>query len=428
MRNRLVASIALVLGLTILARQHDAVAASINFSPLFSYESSDERYDFTLAGPLLEFTSDFTAVRPLFYRDDTQTDILYPLGHSAEKDTYFVPFLRHSDEKDRMNTDVLLFSYGREDDETYGGFFPLYGTYSHRFGHDRLRYVLWPLYTKMTDDGHETYSVLWPVLKYSQGREFQVFPLYGYKKTETSRHDYFLWPFIHHKTGEERFDAFLPFFAYTRGDAHKGISVIWPLFTYNRNLSPELTSITFPWPLVRFASGAYEEREIFPFYWSKDYGESYRMRTVLWPFYRHVSSYDEKEDIREESTSILVLSSKMKKVKGQTVESESLTIWPLWHRHSFPESTSWYFPWIFPFHDEGFRRNYLPLFTLARADKAGNSSQLDVLWHTISYRKQDSSSRFSLSFLFSYEQGPGYGQIGFLSDLLHWKWACPDEH
>ncbi|HOV65006.1 MAG TPA: hypothetical protein PLG43_14130, partial [Spirochaetia bacterium] len=313
MRYRLIAFIPLILGLAFLARQHDAAAASINFSPLFSYESMDERYDLALAGPLLEFTSDFTAVRPLFYRDDSQTDLLYPLGHSSTgTNGYFAPLLRYSSEKDRKNVDVLLFSYGRDNDETYGGFFPFYGTYSHRFGHDKLHYVLWPLYTKMIDDDRTTYSILWPVLKYSSGRELQVFPLYGYKKAENYRHDYFLWPFIHHKTGVERFDAFLPFFAYTRGDTNRGVSIIWPFFTYNRNTSPELTSIAFPWPLVRFASGAYEEKEVFPFYWSKDYGEEYRMRMILWPLYRHVSSYNAKEDVREESTSILILSSKMK--------------------------------------------------------------------------------------------------------------------
>jgi len=426
MRYRLIAFIPLILGLAFLARQHDAAAASINFSPLFSYESMDERYDLALAGPLLEFTSDFTAVRPLFYRDDSQTDLLYPLGHSSTgTNGYFAPLLRYSSEKDRKNVDVLLFSYGRDNDETYGGFFPFYGTYSHRFGHDKLHYVLWPLYTKMIDDDRTTYSILWPVLKYSSGRELQVFPLYGYKKAENYRHDYFLWPFIHHKTGVERFDAFLPFFAYTRGDTNRGVSIIWPFFTYNRNTSPELTSTAFPWPLVRFASGAYEEKEVFPFYWSKDYGEEYRMRMILWPLYRHVSSYNAKEDVREESTSILILSSKMKKTKDQATESESLTIWPLWHWHAFPARTSWYFPWIIPLHDEGIRRNYLPLLTLASGAKAGKSSQVDILWHTVAYSKQDSGSRLSLSFLFSYERGPGYKQIGFLSDLLHWRWEHP---
>lgn len=427
MRYRIIAFIGLSICLASLAGPPDSAAAKINFSPIFSYESTDERYDLTLAGPLLEFTSDYTAVRPLFYRDSSQTEVLYPLGRTTDKKGYFAPLLRYTDQKDQMNVDVLLFSYGRYHDETYGGFFPFYGTYSHRFGHDRLSYLIWPLYTKKVDDGRATYTVLWPVLRYSEGREFQVFPIYGYEKTVNYRHDYVLWPFIHHRTGTDRIDAFLPFFYYSRGDTYKGISILWPFFTYNRNASPELTSITFPWPLVRFASGTYEEREIFPFYWSVNQGDKYRMRTILWPFYRHVSSYNALSDIREESTSILILNSKTKKVKAQTVESEALTIWPLWHRHYFPDHTSWYFPWIIPYHDEGFRRNYLPLLTLAQGKKAENSSQIDILWHTITYSRQESVARFEVSFLFSYERGPGYKQVGFLSNLLRWKRSYPEE-
>ncbi len=427
MRYRLIAFLTLSLVMISFPGADGVRAAHINFSPLLRYESDDQQYDLSIAGPLLEFSSGSTAVRPLFYRDDTQTDILYPLGRSTANNSYFVPLFKHSDQKDVETFDLLLFTYGRYHDQTYGGFFPFYGNLLNRFGHDRIRFVLWPLYTETVDDDQETYSILWPFLKYSSGREFQIFPLYGYEKTINYRHDYVLWPFIHHRRGVENIDAFLPFFYYSRNDTYRGISILWPFFTYNRNTSPEHTSVSFPWPLVRYASGAYEEREFLPFYWSKIDGDAYRMQTILWPFYRHVSSFDSRTNIRQDTMSILILGSKAKTIKKEVVESESLTVWPLWHKHKFPDHSLWYFPWVFPFHDEGFRKNYLPLLTLANGKNTPESSELDILWHTVSYCRKNAESRFCLSFLFSYERGPEYGQVGFLSDLLHWRWASSPE-
>lgn len=395
----------------------------INAGPLLFYEKQDAGYELSLAGPILEFTASSTAVRPLFYHDDSRTDILYPLGQKGRENSYLVPFFRNSHHDDEESLDILLLSKGRYQEETYGGFFPFYGTYSHRFGHDNLRYFLWPLYTEAIDDGRPTYSMLWPIGKYSPGREFHVFPLYGYEKTVNYRQDYFLWPFILHRSGRNKIDAILPFYYYTRGDTYKGISIVWPLFTYNHNSSPEFTSLSMPWPLVRFAWGEYEEKRVFPFYWSKKDGESYSMDMFLWPIYKHSTSYNAKSGIRESDTSILVLSGRNTVLKNDIPESRADTIWPLWHHHRFPGRSSWYFPWLIPIHDDGFSKNYLPILTLAKGEKTGASSGVDILWHTIRYSKQDTGSRFSLSFLFSYESTPDNGKIGFLSELLYWKWA-----
>jgi hypothetical protein len=404
-----------------------AACAEINFAPLLHYQSTPGGYDLMAAGPLFERTQDFTALRPLYYSDREQADLLYPLGHSTGKHSYFAPFMKYSDEKDETRLDALLFSKGRYQDETYGGLFPFYGTYSHRFGHDHVRYVLWPIYTKTLDDDAETTIIMWPFLKYSEGREFQLWPLYGHVRKVNSDNKYVLWPFLFRKRGIEDYDAFLPFFSRTRGKTYQGVSVIWPFFTYNRNTSPQLTSLDFPWPLVRYATGAYEEREIFPFYWSMKDGDTYRMKMVLWPIYWRSMSYDPREDIREENTRILLLSGTTRMIKEGAIQSESATVWPLWHKHDFPDDSSWYFPWIIPYHDEGFRRNYLPLLTLAQGRRGSRSSEVSILWHTFFYTRNEDRSRFSLSFLFSCERGPGYRQFGFLSDLLRWKQPASSE-
>jgi hypothetical protein len=402
-------------------------SAEINFAPLFHFQSTPEGYDLMAAGPLFERTQDSTAVRPLFYRDREQTDILYPLGHSQGKNSYFVPFMKSSNDDDEPRFDALLFSRGRYHEETYGGLFPFYGTFSHRFGHDHLRYVLWPAYTETMDDDAVTTTILWPFLRYSEGREFQLWPLYGHVRKANSDDRYALWPFLFRKRGVQDYDAFLPFFAYSRGKTYHGVSVLWPFFTYNRNISPQLTSLTFPWPLVRYATGAYEEREIFPFYWSLVNGDEYRMKMVLWPLYWHTVSYDAREDIREEHTRILILSGTASKTREGVVQTESASVWPLWHRQDSPRDSSWCFPWLIPLLDEGFGRNWLPLLTLAQGKSRDGSSEVSVLWHTFYLRREEDRTRLSLSFLFSYERGSGYRRIGLLSDLVHWKWSAPPE-
>jgi hypothetical protein len=414
-------ALALLLALAPLALS----CAEINFAPLFHYRTTPEGFDLTVAGPLVEHTQGFTAIRPLYYQDDNQKDYLYPLGHSTDKKSYFAPFMRSSEEKDEDSTDVLLYSRGTYQGESYGGLFPFYGTYVNRFGHDRLTYVLWPAYSKAMDDGAETTTIMWPFLKYSEGREFQLWPLYGHVRKANSDDRYVLWPFLFRKRGVEDYDAFLPFYSHTRGRNHLGVSVIWPFFTYNRNTSPQLTSLSCPWPLVRYATGAYEEREFFPFYWSMIDGDEYRMKIVLWPLYWHTTSYDGREDVREEHTRILLLSGTSRKTREQGLVSSSATVWPVWHRQGSPYGSSWCFPWIIPLNDGGFWRNWLPLLTLAQGSRDGPSSEVSVLWRTLFYTRDENSSRLSLSFLFSWERGTGYRRIGFLSDLVHWTWGRP---
>ena len=415
----------LLLFLAICVPWQNLSAATVNFAPLLFYESSAGEHELSLAGPFLEFTSGFSAFRPLYYSDENETDLLYPLGRFTSERRRFIPLFIRADEEDREHVNALLFFSGRYEDERYGGFFPLYGTFSHRFGYDRIRFVLWPLYSETTNSGIDAYSVLWPVFRYSPGREFQIFPLYGYEKTLNYRHDFALWPFIHFRRGAQHINAVLPFFYHSSGDTYWNIAVLWPLFTYSRDTSPELTSANFPWPLLRTASGAYEELKIFPFYWSRTQGDAYRMKIILWPLYKHDVSFSPDAGVREERTTVLLFNRKSTRVSQGDADSEQLTVWPLWHRHVHDDRTLWYFPWIIPIHDDGFRRNWLPLLTLASGETSPELSEVSVLWRTFLYRNSDSCSSFSLSFLFSYERCPGYRRVGFFSDLIRWGWTAP---
>ncbi len=397
-----------------------AGAARINLSPVFFYESSDDAYTATMAGPILEFSSERKAVRPLYYQDEQHLDILYPLSQSSENKTVFFPLYSSVDEKDQRYRNLFPFFYGSYKDRSYGGIFPLYGTFYHRFGYDEIRFALWPVYSSTAHTDTRTYHVLWPIFSYSRNRTFKIFPLYGYEKSVDEHKDFVLWPIFLRTRGQRNMDAALPLFLYARGDTFKNISVIWPLFTYNRDSAAGHTSIDAPWPLVRYATGGYEETRIFPLYRKKLIAPTYSVETILWPMYRKELNYDGAGELIRDRTSILILSNTTHAVSPLGEERRSVTCWPVWHHSATSRESSWYVPWILPFQAEAYKRTWQPLLTLARGERseAEDTELVDILWHTIFYRRDGDFSRFSLSLLFSYETRGDTAELGFLFDLL----------
>jgi hypothetical protein len=148
---------------------------------------------------------------------------------------------------------------------------------------------------------------LWPFFSYRRDELFRVFPLFGCKEEGPQTSTFFLWPFFTRERGPERdVDAVLPLFRLEQGPSHWNMSVLWPFFNYNRDEAAPHTSVDFPWPLVRRASGSYEETRIFPLYWNRDEGPSYRYRAVLWPLWSRTLTTTPGEGT-EKTTSILIL-------------------------------------------------------------------------------------------------------------------------
>ncbi len=409
--------IALIIILSILCG-HQAIAGEFNLSPVVFYESAEEDYTLNMLGPILAFSSKSAALRPVFYRDDQRTDILFPLGHSTNNRGFFFPIYSCVQEDNHSRRTLFPLFYGTYRDTSYGGLFPLYGTLYHRFGYDSALFVLWPIYSTTTLQDTSSYYILWPVFSYSQDSEFKIFPLYGYEKSIGSRHDFALWPILHRKRGIENMDAVLPLFLYSRGEYYKNISIIWPFFSYSRDFRANHSSIDCPWPLIRFAKGAYEQTRIFPFYHKKIIPPTYSLTSILWPLYRKELNFDKNSNLRREKTSILLLSRFSHEISLQGEETYEKTLWPVWHHKRTAYDSTWHVPWILPFRQEGYRRNWLPVLTLAHAEKSRESSVVDILWHTIFYKKSETTSRLSLSFLCSYEKGMDYREFAFFFDLL----------
>ncbi|MGC9323831.1 MAG: hypothetical protein ACP5G0_03685 [Desulfomonilia bacterium] len=396
-------------------------AGEINLAPVFSFSSDDEGFRTSALGPLIEFTTGSSAFRPVFYRDNIrhETDVLYPLGRFTEPRSRVFPLYSRVSHPDHSHVTAFPFFSGRYRDRGYGGIFPLYGAMYHRFGFDEASFLLWPIYSRTVKNSEKTYRLFWPVFTYCRDRVLAVFPLYGKRESIKGTYHYVLWPLIHRERGSRTMDAFLPLYWYDRGPLHSSVSILWPFFTYNRDVRADHTSLDIPWPLVRTASGAYEETRVFPLYWKKFMGVPYSMTSYLWPLYVHRESFEPETGIEDELTSILLINRKSRKTGPDDDISERLTVFPLLYRKHVNGHTQWFFPCIIPlFWDDGFVRNWAPLLTLARGTRNETSSTTDILWRTFHLEKNGEVISWSLSFLASYTFSGDQEHYGFFFDLL----------
>lgn len=402
-----------------------ALARDLFFSPLFSYESQGEHYSIRGIGPILDISETHSALRPLYYREtpESTTYILYPLGKFTPDHSYLVPLMRSEKDLDNTHFDIFPFFSGTYQGMDYRGVFPFYGRMYHRYGWDEASFLLWPLYSRTEKSGSTTCSILWPIFSYSRDSLLKIFPLYGWERKADSTSSFFLWPIFHREqSGSGGMIAALPLFRYEHGPTHWNVSVLWPFFTYNRDLASDHTSADFPWPVIRTAGGAYRERRFFPLYWEKDEGPSYRMRSVLWPLWTERSSSTGQPGDMERVTSILVLNRLTERTTTDGAVSRSFTLWPLVHLSRDKERYAWYFPAVIPFyHDEGFLKTWGECLTLAQGSSDGTSSRTSILWGSFLHEKDRDSSRWSLLFLAMHGVSPGSSEWGFLGNILNVK-------
>ena len=404
-----------------------ARADQIYADPFISYESQGNEYIFRSIGPVLEFSPHTSAVRPFYFKDkDTsEVDVLYPLGHFTKERDLFFPMYRHTDQEDEEHTVLFPVFYGRYKDTPYWGIFPLYGTMEHRFGYSHARFILLPLYAQTDmDNENSTYTFLWPIFSYSKDRLYRVFPLYGWKRTDDTTKQFFLWPFFHHESGpdDKRMDAVLPLFRYDRGPTYYNISILWPFFTYNRDNAAHHMSVDFPWPLIRFASGAYEETKVFPLYWTKTEGTVYSMKRILWPLWSNVSWHYEDTGIDQKDINILLINQLTTRTTQDGQSSRRLYLWPFYYSSQDGAKSEWHFPAIFPFFSrEGFSRTWGPVLSLAESTTNGDSSETSILWRILTWSNTGQTSRWSFSLLASSTKTPEYRQWGFFGNLLSFR-------
>ncbi len=379
--------------------------------PLFHYWSDSERTRSTLRilGPLIyrrrgvdegEF-----AVRPLFYwtkkgkGDFLRIEYLYPLGKfrrdGGDTKHYLVPLALSWDEegdggrREKFSVRLLSFRGQTEDGEDYRGIFPLYGHLVGRFGRDRIRFYLWPIYSDWSEEEAYTWNLLWPIFSATRGggkKAFRIWPLWGYKETEgVSRSDFVLWPFFIKSTSNldtddpERQLLLFPLYWGIRSRGKRHVTVLWPFFSHTVDERNRYERWDVPWPFISVTRGEKVSRLlIFPLYYGKEVPGS-RARWILWPLYQ---CWDDRVGNQREVIRRFLLLNRVKTVYNREGEeiSKLVSIWPFFTYSREGDKVSLDLFNLIPLRYEGVQRNWVPLYRVFRYERNASRKRRDILW------------------------------------------------
>jgi len=298
--------------------------------PLFSRHSSLDERSFALR-PLVAAES-----RP--GRKDVE--ILWPLAsyrREGEDRTFYLRPLfmykrrvRAGPEGREVDTDWMLFPVlfgGRDTHEgAYFGIFPLGGVAKGALGKKRISFFLWPLWMATVDARYRSVSFMWPFISYWKGEDTQgrrLWPFFGVNRRE-GRFDrrFYLWPLWSRwrmgldtkYPGEATF--FLPFYGRmtSRAVTESGgepvpfrdtVTVLWPLFSYQRLAVRNMESLHVPWPFIGLErADGLVVRKLWPI-WGERKSNDRRDRFALWPLYRRSVWHDQDEEHRWHNVAVL---------------------------------------------------------------------------------------------------------------------------
>jgi len=326
---------------------------SLNRSPLAEAETDRLPGSITILGPLVDWqwkeSTVQWGVRPLFsvrnYYDvpldrKAQFDVPFfappavlatlarripPRSKPGEGKTglqvYVIyPIFRHESSEPMSRTMLLPLYYNVRNTAADGdhwhhwAFFPLYfggvtdnhgpyhavipvgGVFKNLFGRDKIRFVLFPLYSHVTTGERESYNFLWPFVNVASGGgrdRWYVWPLVGrMKRQDNPPRWYFLWPFFWYTEKPEKGErdtkgtALFPLWGWRKQGNVTTHNVAWPLYSRAVNKKTGRSDIVAPWPILRIGDGDdYTRRQVWPLFGTLDDGHVHR-HYVLWPFYQ----------------------------------------------------------------------------------------------------------------------------------------------
>ncbi|MCS7280010.1 MAG: hypothetical protein NZ583_00045 [Desulfobacterota bacterium] len=398
---------------------------SFAFWPIY-YEFGEEK---RFLGPLISWKAKKEekkelVVRPLLLiYEENEKKVLhfpYPLGRFENEKSYFVPFFMAQRREEKKDYSFLLVYWGESEGENYGGFFPFYGEVKKRFGKDRIRFFLWPLYGATEIDGAKKENYLWPFFSLYSGEEkgYKIFPIYGkHERPDIRESQFFLWPFFYkERKNLDTDDPFrsiylLPFYlsGKTESGSFDSYCIMFPL--YCRLKSPGKVKKYYLWPFVEKVEGEEEGVSIFPLI-RKIKTEDHETLGILWPFfYTRKEFFDERKKGTE--TAFLLLS-RYEKEDSQFV----LSLWPLLGYKVSETETEVNFPFIFPLKFEKFQKILNPLFSLLEYRKEGDWEGLNILYGLYTQERWKKKWKKRVGFIFEVKQEDEEISFRFLSGLL----------
>jgi hypothetical protein len=391
----------------------------VNIWPLVYYDEDKENNTRTLSilTPFVYYHRGKDArefsIRPVFSikkdesADSTVIDILYPLikykKTGADEKFRIFPIMKDETvevipNKTRTAHDHFPLYWGKsEDGRSYGGLFPIYGTVRKRFGKDDIFFLLWPLYSRTVEDSTVSHTVLWPIFNKTSGdaaHGMRIFPLWGHEETTGKNYKTFiLFPLLtfsgkYLDTQSPVTDTIIiPFYVNHETPHSRSTSYLWPFFTVSTDDETNYRKVDAPWPLISFArSDTLSLIQLAPVYrkrvTTKNDTIDERMY-ILYPIYsqgRFTSS-----EKTEESFRFMLIDKYIRTTYSDGSDDLWVYFFPAYDRRklkSGEDSTVVFYP--LPLYDDGFKRNYLPLFEIFRHETAADGTdRLTILHHLL---------------------------------------------
>lgn len=392
------------------------------FWPLSWELGNEKRY----LGPLISYDEEnqekHLIVRPFLFSYDSEEggtyQYLFPLGKITPEKSYFIPIYLSKRSETESDAAFLLFFGGTSQMGSYGGFFPFYGKLYNRFAKDEIGFIAWPFYSYIKDEGAIKTNLLWPVFSFYGGTDkgFKVWPLYGsHERPGVRKKQFALWPIFFKDekdldTDEPVYSFFaIPFYLHSQSATKEYEAFLWPFFTHAKDSDKEKWDM--PWPIYSKTVG--EETKGYSFFpiISETIKGKDRAFSFLWPIYREYEFY--VKDERFYQRSILVINRFMKDDRGTF-----LNVWPFFEYQEKDENSTFLFPSLFPFRDQGFDRIIKPLITLYEHKRVEDRRTTNILYGLFTYEEENEEWETRFAFLLTLKKAQDGIGFEFLSGLF----------
>lgn len=340
------------------------------------------------------------------------------------------------------NFDVWPVYFSRETGdpaESYHAVFPLGGTIKHRFGKDRIHFILFPLYSEVERNEAQTTHAPWPFLRFIDGgghKGFELWPLFGHRGREGDYDErFYLWPFIYKSSKhlsepqpDEKFGV-LPFYTRESSPGYINENYLWPFFGYSDRTEPEkYHEQRYFWPfLVQGRGDVRFVNRWAPFY-THSVVKGHDKTWLPWPLYRH--AHWEDAGIAQDKKQVLYFLywslTQRSTTNPAAAPAHKTHYWPLlssWDNGAGHRQVQLLSPFevFFPT-NEPVRHLYTPLLAIYRYDQqAPGDTRHSLLFSLFSWRKSPTEKEFHLGPLFSVQSTPERSRIALGRGLLVWQ-------
>ncbi|MDT8441961.1 MAG: hypothetical protein RQ723_09915 [Desulfuromonadales bacterium] len=406
--------------------------------PLLKYQRQNERREF--------------ALRPLFYYSATadgssELDILYPVAvHRDDGTTQSTRVLQllnleqgEATEYGLHKRSFYLFPflfYGEHAEHgRYAALFPLGGSLHGWFGRDRIRFTLFPFYSRTEKGERRVENVFWPFFARISGPQesgFKVWPLYGQtEQPEREKRTFFLWPLGFTETrwspsgAAERQGGFLPFFYWRESVDESYRSLLWPFFNFKEDRRRDYREWNFPWPLVRTLRGETRFGNRFLPLYADETLEQVRRRWYLWPVVNIDSLQSDLVERSETRLLYFLYRDLAERVPDTGAQRRRILCWPLFglqqenglsHLHALALLEP-----LLP-DNENIVRLWAPLWRVYQQkwDRQGTSIG-SLLWNLVWWERRDDALAWEVFPLVDYRRCGDRLDLRFLKGLFGYR-------